>query len=335
MAYANAWEQEKLVSFLLPLLVIYAALVGFIAEGEARIVNVAAPATSVSQVAFYVAQERGYYKEEGLEVNLVVMSAPVANLALIGQNVEFSTVPTAALSAALRGAPLRVIFNSFYRPLVWLYSKAEIRSVRDLKGKRVGVAGIGSGPDHLLRELLRQNGLEPGRDVTILGLGVQSNLYTALSTGNIDASVFVIPWNFMAGDAGFYELVSFVHHDTVQFQGSIVLRDELLRSDPVFVEKFIRGTMKGLAFSRANRNGTISVLARNLKVDEKTGAKIYDLGKSALTLDGTVSEAVQKRALEFIARIQGVKEPGGGEKFFDFSAARKVTEQLQAQGWKP
>jgi len=299
------------------------------------VVNLAAPAASLSQIPFYVAQERGFFRDEGLDVNLIVMGAPVANLALIGQNVDFSSVPTAALSAMLRGAPLRVIFNAFYRPLVWLYSKAEIRSVRDLKGKRVGVAGIGSGPDHLLRELLRQNGLDPGRDVTILGLGIQSNLYTALSTGNIDASVFVIPWNFTAGDAGFFELVSFVHHDTVQFQGSVVVRDELLRTDPQVVEQFVRGTIKGLLYSRANRSGTIAILARNLKVDEKTAAKTYDIGKSAMTVDGSVNESAQKKALDFVARVQGLKDPGPVEKFFDFSLPRKVSEQLQTQRWKP
>lgn len=315
--------------------VVFAALLGLIVQGEGRVVNLAVPASSVSQVPFYVSQERGYYKEEGLEVNLIVMSAPVANLALIGQNVEFSTVPTAALSAALRGAPLRVIFNAFYRPLVWLYSKPELRAVKDLKGKRVGVAGIGSGPDHLLRELLRQNGLEPGRDVTILGLGVQSNLFTALSTGGIDASVFVIPWSSKAGDAGFYELVSFVNQDIVQFQGSIVLREELMRSDPSVVEKFLRATVKGFLYARAIRNGTILVLARNLKVEEKAAAKIYDLAKSALTEDGTVSEVTQKKALDFIGKVQGLKEPGPVERFFDFSLARKVNEQLNAQGWKP
>ena len=324
-----------MITFLWRLLVIGVVLIGFSAEGESRVVNVAAPAASLSQAPFYVAQDRGYYKEEGLDVNLIVMSAPVANLALIAQNVEFSTVPTAALSAALRGAPLRIIFNAFYRPLVWLYSKPDIRAVKDLKGKRMGVAGIGSGPDHLLRELLRQNGLEPGRDVTILGLGVQSNLYTALSTGNIDASVFVIPWNFTASDAGFFELVSFLHQDTVQFQGSIVLRDDLLRGDPAMTEKFLHATMKGLLYARANRNGTIAVLARNLKVDEKTAGKIYDLGKSALTSDGTVNEAAQKKALDFIARVQAVKEPGPSDKFFDFSLARRVMGQLQSQNWKP
>jgi NitT/TauT family transport system substrate-binding protein len=311
------------------------ALLSLVARAESRVVNLAAPAASLSQIPFYVAQERGFFKEEGFDVNLIVMGAPVANLALIGQNVDFSSVPTAALSAMLRGAPLRVIFSAFYRPLVWLYSKAEIRSVKELKGKRVGVAGIGSGPDHLLRELLRQNGMDPGRDVTILGLGIQSNLYTALSTGNIDASVFVIPWNFTAGDAGLFELVSFVHQDTVQFQGSVVVRDELMRTDPQFVQKFVRGAVKGLLYARANRSGTIAILARNLKVDEKTAAKIYDIGKSAMTVDGSVNESAQKKALDFVGRVQGLRDPGPVEKFFDFSPARKAIEQLKMQNWKP
>ena len=310
-------------------------VLGLAAKAESRAVNLAAPAASLSQIPFYVAQDRGFFRDEGLDVNLIVMGAPVANLALIGQNVDFSSVPTAALSAMLRGAPLRVIFNAFYRPLVWLYAKAEIHSVKELKGKRVGVAGIGSGPDHLLRELLRQNGMDPSRDVTILGLGVQTNLYTALSTGNIDASVFVIPWNFTAGDAGFVELVSFVHQDTVQFQGSIVVREEFMRTDSQVVEKFVRAATKGLLYSRANRGGTIAILMRNLKVDEKTAAKIYDIGKVAMTVDGSVNESAQKRALDFVARVQGFKDPGPIDKFFDFSLARKTSEQLQAQSWKP
>jgi len=317
------------------LIAVLIGLIGIATNAESRVVNLAAPAASLSQVPFYVAQERGFFRDEGFDVNLIVMGAPVANLALIGQNVEFSSVPTAALSAMLRGAPLRVIFNAFYRPLVWLYSKNEIRSIKALKGKRVGVAGIGSGPDHLLRELLRENGMDPTRDVTILGLGVQSNLYTALSTGNIDASVFVIPWNFTAGDAGFFELVSFTNHDTVQFQGSIVVRDELTRTDPQVVEKFVRATFKGLLYSRANRSGTSAILARNLKVDERTAAKIYDIGKSAMTVDGSVNEPTQKKALDFVARIQGLKDSGPVEKFFDFSLARKVSEQLETQHWKP
>ena len=91
--------RRTLIRVLTQILVICAVLPDLSPKEVGRTINVAMPAASVSQAPFYVAQERGYYKEEGLDVNLIVMGAPVANLALIGQNVEFSTVPTAALSA--------------------------------------------------------------------------------------------------------------------------------------------------------------------------------------------------------------------------------------------
>lgn len=98
-----------------------------------------------------------------MEVELIKMSAPMANLALIGGNVEFGAVGAAAIPSVLRGAPLRFLFHTYFRPLYWLYANPEIRDLNGLKGKRVGVSGIGSGSDTLLRELLQRHGLEGGR----------------------------------------------------------------------------------------------------------------------------------------------------------------------------
>jgi ABC-type nitrate/sulfonate/bicarbonate transport system substrate-binding protein len=96
-----------------------------IAEAADAKVRVAIPSESMAQIAFYVGIEKGYYKQEGLDVELILMRAPVANLSLIGGDVNFSTVPAAALNAALRGAPLRVIYSTFYRPMHWLYAKPQ------------------------------------------------------------------------------------------------------------------------------------------------------------------------------------------------------------------
>lgn len=87
---------------------------------QAKTVRVGIPGHNITQAAFYLAKEKGYYRDEGLEIQLITMPAPVSNLALIGGNVDFTSVPTAAITAALRGAPLRVLFTSFDRPLFWL-----------------------------------------------------------------------------------------------------------------------------------------------------------------------------------------------------------------------
>jgi len=93
--------------------------------------------------------------------------------------------------------------------MFWLYAKLEIRPVRALKGRRVGASGIGSGPDSLLREILRQNGLDASRDVAVLTLGVMPTIFSGLQSGTVDAAMLSPPVTFKAEEAGFRELVEF------------------------------------------------------------------------------------------------------------------------------
>jgi len=84
------------------------------------------------------------------------------------------------LPPILRGSPFKFLFTTYNRAMFWLYAKLEIRPVRALKGRRVGACGIGSGPDSLLREILRQNGLDASRDVAVLSLGVMPTIFSGL-----------------------------------------------------------------------------------------------------------------------------------------------------------
>ena len=138
-----------------------------------------------------------------MDVELIKMSAPLANLALIGGNVDFGAAGAAAIPSAICGAPLRFLFHTYYRPIYWLYAHPEIRDLRGLKDKKVGVSGIGSGPDLLLREVLKKHGLEGGRDVAIMALGVGTARFLALRAGSVEAAMLSPPSNFMAEEAGF------------------------------------------------------------------------------------------------------------------------------------
>jgi ABC-type nitrate/sulfonate/bicarbonate transport system substrate-binding protein len=318
------------MKFLLAVILI-AALAG---ASDARTVTVAVPSQSMAQIALYGGQEKGYYREEGLDVELILMTAPVANLALIGGNVDFTTVPAAALNAALRGAPLRIIFNTFHKPMHWLYSRPQVREMKDLKGKRIGVDGLGGAMELLVQEILQRQGLKNEKDIHILGLGVQSNRYTALQTGAADAVILTFPFNFTAQQAGFRELVSFMKQDDmVQLAGAIVTREPL--SDPSLVERFIRGTLKGLLYARANRAGAGSILARRIKINDELALRIYDLAHPGMSTDGTLQEELQQKELEQNLRRIGSKESPPVGKFFDFSLARKARAELDQMKWKP
>jgi NitT/TauT family transport system substrate-binding protein len=300
---------------------------------EARSVQVSIPARSVSHIAFYAAQDNGYYRDEGLAVQLILMAAPVAIRALIGGDVDVSTVGGSGIPPIIRGASLDFLFTSFVRPIHWFYSKTSISDVSNLKGKKVAIDGLGGVIDSLLREVLKKHNLEAGRDVTVLAAGVQSIRFAALSGGSIDATILTFPWNFLAAEKGFRELVNFTKQDIVQFTGCIIVRQALLQSDPLLVEKFTRATQKGLQYALANRAGSIAVLSRRVKPD--MAAKIYDSARPAMALDGTVGEESQKRVIQDIVRLMGQKELPPPDRVFNFSLAHKVRMQLDGSGWKP
>ena len=300
---------------------------------EARSVQVSIPAHSVSHIAFYAAQDNGYYRDEGLEVQLILMAAPVAIRALIGGDVDVSTVGGSGIPPIIRGASLDFLFTSFVRPIHWFYSKTSISDVSHLKGKKVAIDGLGGVIDSLLTEVLKKHNLEAGRDVTVLAAGVQSIRFAALSGGSIDATILTFPWNFLAAEKGFRELVNFTKQDIVQFTGCIIIRQALLQSEPLLVEKFTRATQKGLQYALANRAGSIAVLSRRVKPD--MAAKIYDSARPAMALDGTVGEESQKRVIQDIVRLMGQKELPPPDRVFNFSLAHKVRMQLDASGWKP
>ena len=303
---------------------------------RAEVLKIAIPSTTQAVLAFTIARDKGYYRAEGLDVELILMSAPIASRALLSGDVAVATVGGAGLPPILRGSPFKFLFTTYNRAMFWLYAKPEIRNVRALKGRRVGVSGIGSGPDSLLREVLRQHGLDASRDVVVLSLGVMPTIFSGLQSGIVDAAMLSPPVTFKAEESGFRELVAFPKQDLVELQGSILVRDASLQSDPAQLERFIRGTYKGFLYIKDNRAGTIPIVARYLQVSESRAAKAYDqVIRPSLTQDGTLDQEMQAKAVEHVIKRLDLKAPPPLSRIFDFSLARKVLAEIQSKGWKP
>jgi NitT/TauT family transport system substrate-binding protein len=304
-------------------------------QASAKPIRIAIPGYNITQISFFVARERGFYKEEGLDVELIQMTGTLANLALMTGEVPFTSVPTAAMTANLRGANLRVLFTTFERPLFWLYSRPQIREVKDLKNRKVGVGGLNQASYTLLREFLSSHGLEPGRDYTLIQAGDSAPRFMALTSGFIDATLMPLPWNFSAQEAGMHELAALSKADITAPTGSIVAREELLRNEPQLIEQFTRATLKGLRYAIERRAGAIAALTQSLKIKDELAGKGYDAARPALSNDGTMSEASQRKTLESVLKTAGVKDSPPLDRFFNFTVTKKVAADLQAKGWKP
>ena len=264
------------------------------------------PAASISVTAFFVARDRGFYKQEGLDVQLIQMPGGIAIQALVAGGLDFSTVVAGGLSAAIRGAPLINIYNTFYRPMWWIYAKPEIRDVAGLKGKRVAVSGLADSSYIMLEDVLKKNGLQGGgREVVTVVMGDSPSRFNALLSGTIDATPVTLPYNFRAEEANFRELVSFIKEDLVLLAGGLAMQENLYNKDPEFVRAFLRATLKGFIYASENRAGTIQVLAKNIKIPEQLAAKTYDLGRTAMTPDGSLTEEAQRKAIDMVIKTPG------------------------------
>jgi NitT/TauT family transport system substrate-binding protein len=216
-------------------------------------VPVQIPSISPAIAVFAVARERGYYRQEGLDVQLVVIPSALGTQALLAGSIKFATAGGSGLLPILRGAPMRYLFTSFSRPMFWLYAKSDIRSVAALKGKKVGVSSLGSGPDSLLREVLKKHGLDANRDVAVMPVGSGTGRFFALQAGSVDAAMLSVPANLLAQEAGFRELVSFINEEWIELQGTVNATEQLLAAEPGLVEKFLRATLKGFIYYREQR----------------------------------------------------------------------------------
>ena len=207
---------------------------------EARRITVAYPGYSAALPvigAFPVA----YWREEGLEVDLVLMRASLVSRALIAGNVDFVALGGGALTAIVSGAPLRILLTPNSRPMFYLYTKPEIQKIANLKGKKVAIGAIGSGADHLFMVALENHGLRPHNDVALMNVFLIFERFASLVSGTTDAAVLSFPFNFRAQELGLHELIAFPKQDLVELNGNVVTRENVLQSDPTLVEKFIRG----------------------------------------------------------------------------------------------
>ena len=157
---------------------------------------------SISELPFKVAHLKGFYREEGLDVETILIRGAVGMQALLGGSVD-SSASGSTIAAAVRGLPVKLVFICSSKPQFELISQPQIKSVQELKGKLVGISSRGGSNDLLMQMILQKNGLAPNKDVTTIIVGAQEETVIALRTGRVAAALLTPPRNFMLQRDGF------------------------------------------------------------------------------------------------------------------------------------
>jgi len=290
------------------------------------IVRISSPGLgSTYTMPFRIAQEQGFYQEEGLDVRILggVRTAPSVQM-LVGGTAEVSqTVGTTTLAAILQGAPLKVVMIFNDKPAYALYSKKSLRSFADLKGAKVASITPGSTGDRLLKIVLEKNGLDWKKELTIIYIGTSDVLIKSLVSGSVDAAVLSFPGNLVAKDAGFLELASF-QSEVGALTGGVATGEPFFSKRRDVLVRFLRATLKGLKFFKNNREGSARIMVRFMNIPYETALRTYDATIPFFISDGVISEDFQDKVLDFQLKAIGTDKRIPRDRVFDFSIIKSL-----------
>jgi len=288
-------------------------------------------ARSTTSMPFFVAKERGFFREEGLDVELIVMQAIQTIQATLGNSTQFASATGSAVSSAVQGADIRVIFAVTDRPSFDLIVQPHITSVQQLRGKKIGTGGVGSLAEILARRILMANNVRP-EEVSILATGPSHLTYLSLKAKVIDAAPLQMPLTFTAQDEGFRKLAS--ARDVYQsVQGGLATTKTMLTDQPELMTKVVRAMLRATRLIKSDKKYAIDFLKGPWvdlgKNPEKIAARVYDMAGPDFLESGLVSEEVQRQMIADASVRIKPKQPVLPEQVFDFSIVRRVAETLK------
>jgi NitT/TauT family transport system substrate-binding protein len=242
----------------------------FAAEPSLKIVNVAVPAVSLLQAPLFVAIDAGIFKKYGMEVRYIVTGARTIQ-ALVGGSVQFAqgvssrTVPAAVLG----GADAVLIANFSDKLLFTMHGAPEINSIRDLKGKVVGVSGVGGSIDFATRLALRDVGLVPDKDVAIRSVGGVPETVAALRARVIHAGTLSPPSSFVAQKAGFKIIFDMTTLGVDYVSSGLGVKKATIVSERQQVRQFVMAMIEGAKILTSDEEFALRVLAKHTRIADR------------------------------------------------------------------
>jgi len=226
--------------------------------------------TGSTSLPYVIAEEKGFFKAEGLNVLLIIMQNQVVVNGVLSGHVDYGGTFSNFIGAAMSGAPVKIVMSVMDGADHFLVTSPNIKRVEDLKGKTFGISSFGGTPHSEAIAILRKYGMNPEKDVTFLQIGGSSARYMALESGSINAAMIVPPFNQLAIKRGFNQLVGFNDIMSMPIGGLAVLTQKI-KEKPDEIVKMIRALLKSLEYIRTRKADILTI------IDKQWGIKDSDV----------------------------------------------------------
>ena len=278
-----------------------------------------------------VALKRGFFKEEGIEPEVIRMNANVSITALATGDIDYTTIFGSVVRGAIRGLPIRVVASFLDSPTQMLVARSEFKSVKELKGKTLGVSSFGATADVSARMMLRASGVDPEKEMKIIALGADQARFTALREGIVDVIVISPPADVEGRKLGFQVLARAYELFKFPFVG-LGANLKKLNEKPDEVKRVIKALVKANRFIRGNRDGAIQVLMEWGRTSKENAAQSYDAVIKVFNADGSIPDDGLQSVIESAAKDAKITRQVLASEVADLGPLREAQRELGIKG---
>jgi ABC-type nitrate/sulfonate/bicarbonate transport system substrate-binding protein len=293
-------------------------------------IRVALSTKDYGYLPLFVGMRAGFFKEEGLEVQWLVVNTSVVITALMAGELDVAAAAGSSMRAATRGAPLKAIFFTHQRCTFVLIGAPEIKKVSDLKGKVIGITSPGSSTELASSMVLEHYGMNPKKDVTFFSVGGAETSVQAMQQKIIHARAFNPDAALILKKKGFNELASLADMGAWPWAG-YATTDAKLTQERDKIKRWTRAMVKSLLFMVNKREETTKIAMQEFghPRDVAEGASAV----SVRAIDprdpgGASDESLRKNILDTIVTPLNLKEAPPILKVVDFSVLREAQREL-------
>lgn len=320
--------RKKLIASLFCVMALSLMKAQIFAQAPLQKVTISYSSSGITSIEFFIAKEKKFFQEEGLEPQMVQMSANTAIAAGITGDLTGLSSIGSAIRGIQRGAPLRAVSVSLRRPLFWLIARSEYKSIKDLKGKVLGIVTFGGSQHTAARRLITAGGLDPDKDITAIQVGDESLQLQALVTNAIQVSAISPPWFLIGRDKFKMNVLDSSIDKFASIQNGLAVNVKTLQEKPDLVKRLLRAKAKAGRYLEQNEREVSEMLAKMWNTDVALAQESYRMSKPAFTVTGIPSDDEIKEYLALDAQILKLPEPLAAAKVFDFTIRREVNREL-------
>lgn len=290
---------------------------------------IAIPAKSLSNLPTMSALEKGYYKEEGLDPTFGVMKTDVAIAGLMSGAVDYSGGIGGVVRSATIAMPVRAVVYYVSKPSWYLMVKPEIKTTADLKGKTLAINTVTGTEAAMTRLILKAAGLDPEKDANIKPMGDTPVRLAALLAGSVDGSLLPPPTDAQAEVKGFNRLF-FAGDVGDQPSSGLGTTLKRIKDDPDQIKRVIRGTLKGLLYTKdtKNRDDLVRLIMREFSLEKDVSEKSYDAMLKTYSPDGTATDKGLMEQIDDARALAKITKEVPISQVADFTLLKEVQKEL-------